>query len=81
MSIMENPKSLKEIIDQTKKIDENNFNNLQYLNSINMLLTSNDLGSTKDDNLSKKFEELNSKMEDISKLTSDLLEELSRRHN
>lgn len=78
---MENPKSLKEIIDQTKKIDENNFNNLQNLNSINMLLTSNDLGTTKDENLSQKFNELSSKMEDINKLTSELLEELSRRHN
>jgi hypothetical protein len=81
MKVMENPKSLKEIIDQTKKIDENNFNNLQYLNSINMLLTSNDLGTTKDENLSQKFNELSSKMEDINKLTSELLEELSRRHN
>jgi len=81
MKFMENPKSLKEIIDQTKKIDENNFNNLQYLNSINMLLTSNDLGTTKDENLSQKFNELSNKMEDINKLTSELLEELSRRHN
>ncbi|NLY77555.1 MAG: hypothetical protein GX080_05645 [Tissierellia bacterium] len=78
---MENPRSLKEIIDQTKKIDENNFHNIQCLNSINMLLTSNDLGKPKDDRLSQKFEELNSKIEDINKLTSDLLEELSRRHN
>jgi len=78
---MENPRSLKEILDQTKKIDQNNFNNLQHLNSINMLLTSNDLGNTKDDNLSKKFEELNNKMEDINKITSELLEELSKRHN
>ena len=46
-----------------------------------MLLISNDLGKIKDDGLSKKFEELNSKMEDINKLTSDLLEDLSRRHN
>ncbi len=78
---MENPKSLKEIIEQAKRIDENNFNNLQYLNSINMLLASNDLGTTKDENLSKKFNELNSKMEDVNKLTAELLEELSRRHN
>lgn len=78
---MKNQQSLKEIIDQTKKIDENNWSNTQYLNSINMLLTSNDLGTPKDDNLSKKFEELNNKMEDINKLTSDLLEELSKRHN
>lgn len=81
MKAMENPKSLKEIIEQAKRIDENNFNNLQYLNSINMLLASNDLGTTKYENLSKKFNELNSKMEDVNKLTAELLEELSRRHN
>lgn len=78
---MKNQKSMKEILDQAKKIDENNWNNSQYLNSINMLLTSNDLGKTKDDGLSKKVEELNSKIEDVNKLTSDLLEDLSRRHN
>jgi len=78
---MENPRAISEILNQTKKIDENNWNTSQYLNSINMLLISNDLGKIKDDGLSKKFEELNSKMEDINKLTSDLLEDLSRRHN
>jgi len=81
MNSVKNQRSLKEIIDQTKKIDENNFNNVQYLNSINMLLTSNDLGSTKDDELSRKFEELSNKIEDINKLTSSLLDELSKRNN
>ncbi|GFN36540.1 hypothetical protein [Tepidimicrobium xylanilyticum] len=78
---MKNQKAIGEILDQTKKIDENNWNTTQCLNNINMLLTSNDLGRTKDDELSKKFEELNSKIEDINKITSDLLEDLSRRHN
>ncbi|HHV46546.1 MAG TPA: hypothetical protein GXX53_06580 [Tissierellia bacterium] len=78
---MKNPRSLKEIIDQTKKIDENNFDSAQCLNSINMLLASNDLGSTKDEELSKKFQELNSKIEDVNRLTSSLLEELSKRNN
>lgn len=81
MSPMKNSKAMGEILSQTKRIDENNWNTSQYLNSINMLLTSNDLGKTKDDGLSKKFEELNNKIEDINKLTSDLLEDLSRRHN
>lgn len=81
MNPMKNQKAIGEILDQTKKIDENNWNTTQCLNNINMLLTSNDLGRTKDDELSKKFEELNSKIEDINKITSDLLEDLSRRHN
>lgn len=78
---MENPKAIGEILDQTKKIEEYNWNTTQCLNSINMLLTSNDLARTKDDRLSKKFEELNAKVEDINKLTSQLLEDLSKRHN
>ena len=81
MNSVKNPRSLKEIIDQTKKIDENNFDSAQCLNSINMLLASNDLGSTKDEELSKKFQELNSKIEDVNRLTSSLLEELSKRNN
>ena len=78
---MKNSKAIGEILDQTKRIDENNWNTSQYLNSINMLLTSNDLGKTKDDGLSKRFEELNSKIEDINRLTSDLLNDLSKRYN
>ena len=78
---MKNQRSLKEVIDQTKKIDENNWNNAQYLNSINMMLASNDLGKSKDENLSQRFEELNSKVEDINQLTSNLLEELSKKYN
>lgn len=78
---MENKNSLKELINQTKRIDENNWNNAQYLNSISMMLASNDLGKTKDEDLSQRFEELNSKVEDINTLTSELLNYLSKKHN
>lgn len=78
---MENPNAIGEILKQTKKIDENNWNTSQYLNSINMLLVSNDLAKVKDENLSSKFEELENKMEDVNKLTEELLEHLSSKHN
>ena len=78
---MENPRTVSEIIKQTKKVEENNWNSTQYLNSISMLLTSNDLGKIKDENLSKKFTQLNNKMEDINKLTENLLSHLSSKHN
>jgi predicted transcriptional regulator len=81
MSPMENPRTIAEILSQTKKIEENNWNSTQYLNSINMLLTSNDLGAVKDENLSEKFQQLNHKIEDINKLTEDLLSHLSSKHN
>lgn len=78
---MENPRTIGEILKQTKKIEENNWNNSQHLNSINMMLVSNDLGIVKDENLSGKFKELNNKIEDVNKLTEELLRDLSSRHN
>ena len=81
MNYMKNPRTIGEILDQTKRIEENNWNSTQYLNSINMMLVSNDLATSKDRNLSGKFRELNDKMEDVNKLTEELLRDLSSRHN
>ncbi len=78
---MENPRALAEILNQAKKIEENNFSNMEHFTSISMLLNANDLGNTKDKELSKKFDKLNKQMEDINKLTSDLLNDLASRHN
>lgn len=78
---MENPKAIKEILDQAKKIEENNFSNMEHSTSINMLLSSNNLGSSKDKELSSKFNKLNQQIEDINKLTSDLLNDLSSKYN
>jgi len=78
---MKNPRAIAQILDETKKIEENNWNSMQHLNSINMLLASNDLARTKDENLSEKFAQLHSKIEDVNKLTEDLLSHLSSKHN
>ncbi len=78
---MENKRAIEEIMNQAKKIEVNNFNNLEYTTSINMLLNSNDLAQPKDYELAKKFNKLNKRIEDINKLTSDLLDDLSSRHN
>ena len=78
---MENPKAIAEILDQAKRIEENNFSNMEHFTSISMLLNSNDLGNTKDKELTAKFNKLNQHMEDINKLTSDLLNDLASRHN
>lgn len=80
-SRMENPRAIEELINQAKRIEENNFSNLEYTTSINMLLNSNDLAQPKDYELSKKFNKLNKRIEDINKLTSDLLDDLNSRHN
>ncbi len=78
---MENKRAIEEIINQAKRIEENNFSNMEYTTSINMLLNSNDLAKPKDVELSRKLHKLNKRIEDINKLTSDLLDDLSSRHN
>ena len=37
---MENPKVITEILNQAKKIEENNFSNMEHFTSISMLLNS-----------------------------------------
>lgn len=78
---MENPKAISEILTQAKKIEENNFSNMEHFTSISMLLTSSDLGSPKNRELSSKFNKLNKQMEDINQLTSELLNDLASRNN
>ena len=78
---MENKRAMEEIINQARKIEENNFSNMEYTTSINMLLNSNDLAQPKDFDLAKKINKLNNRIEDINKLTSDLLNDLNSRHN
>lgn len=78
---MENKNAMNEIINQAKLIEENNFNNMEYTNSINLLLSSNDLGRSKDKDLSEKVDKLNSQIEDINSLTQELLDDLNMRHN
>jgi len=78
---MENPRAIAEILSQAKKIEENNFSNMEHFTSISMLLNSNDLAQPKDKELSKKFDKLNKHMEDINKLTADLLNDLASMNN
>ncbi|MBU5292879.1 hypothetical protein FYJ27_01915 [Anaerosalibacter bizertensis] len=73
---MENPRSISEMINQTKRIEENNSNNMEHLTSMEILLTSNDYARSKDENLSKTFYKLQEKVEDINTLTKKLLSDL-----
>lgn len=78
---MENPRTINEIINQTKKMEENNFNNMDCLTSMEILLTSNDYATSKDPNLSKTFYILQEKVEDVNKLTKKLLSDLDNKNN
>lgn len=78
---MENKKSIEEIISQMKKLEENNFSSIEYTNSLNMLINSNDLARPKDEDLAKKVQKLNNSYEDINKLTAELLKDLVSKNN
>lgn len=78
---MENKNAISEMISQTRKIEENNLFNMEYTNSISMMLNSNDLARPKDKQLADKLNQLNNQMEDVNKLTSELLDDLTRRYN
>lgn len=78
---MENPRSISEMISQTKRIEENNSNNMEHLTSMEILLTSNDYARSKDESLSKTFYKLQEKVEDINTLTKKLLSDLEDKTN
>lgn len=78
---IKNPKPIEEILNQAKKIEENNFSTIEYCNSINNMLNSNDLSESKDRDLTLKIKKLNRQMEDINRLTSELLNNLSSKNN
>ncbi|MGN9163777.1 hypothetical protein ACTNDY_00630 [Tissierellaceae bacterium HCP3S3_D8] len=78
---MENKNAMSEIIKQAKKIEENNFNNMEFATSMTMLINSNDLAQPKDRDLADKVNRLNRHIEDINKLTDELLQNLISKHN
>lgn len=75
---MKNSETRDEILKQTKKIEENNYNNAERLDNINTMIVSNDLGIDKNEYLSGKFENLNDKIKDVNLLIEELLIDLSR---
>ena len=73
---VENKRTMNEIMQQAKMIEDNNWNNLECVTSIDLLLSSESYGSTKDKNLEKEFVNLKEKIEDINSLTTSLLSKL-----
>ena len=78
---MKNENAISEMINQARQIEENILNNMEHTTSMSLLVSSNDLGQSKDKDLSHKINQLNKDMEDINQLTSDLLNDLRNRHN
>lgn len=78
---MKNKNAVSQMIDQVKQIEENMFTNQEYTNSMNMLITSNDSGKSKDQNLTNKVNKISQHIEDINHITSELLKDLTSKHN
>ncbi|MDR7869221.1 MAG: hypothetical protein RIN55_00060 [Tissierellaceae bacterium] len=78
---MANKNTISEIINQTRKIEENNHTNIEYTSNISSLISTNSLDKIVDKELEEKIHNLNKQIKDINKLTSELLDELSMRHN
>lgn len=79
--LINNPETIKELINQTKKIEKDISNNMDNLTSMEILLTSNDYASAKNPKLSKTFYRLQEKIEDANTLTSQLLSSLESKNN
>lgn len=78
---MANKNTMSEIINQTRKIEENNHNNIRYTSIISSLINSKGIDKIIDKELEDKFYNLNKQIKDINKLTAELLNDLSMRHN
>ncbi|MBC8589774.1 hypothetical protein [Wansuia hejianensis] len=78
---MKNENAISEMINQAKEIEQNNQTNMEHTTSMTMLVNSNDLAQPKDKELANKINKLNRHIEDINQLTSDLLNDLTSRHN
>lgn len=78
---MANKNTISEIINSTRKIEENNHINIEYTSNISSLISSNAIEQIVDKELEEKIYNLNRQVKDINKLTSELLNDLSMRHN
>ena len=78
---MANKNTISEIMEQTRKIEKNNHISIGYTSNISSLLDSNNLEQIVDKELEDKLINLDRQIKDINKLTSDLLNDLSKRHN
>lgn len=76
MIVLEDKRTINEIINQAKLIEENNWKNMEYTTGIDLLLTSDNNGTVKDKNIAKDFSQLKEKIEDMNDLTEKLLSKL-----
>jgi hypothetical protein len=77
---MEDRRTAEEIIRQANGLEKNNANNIEYVSSINLLLTDDNNGTVKDASVSEKFKALKKTMEEADQLTKEFVKML-RQHS
>ncbi|EOC99647.1 hypothetical protein [Caldisalinibacter kiritimatiensis] len=70
---MEDYNTIENIINQMKDVEKNNWSNMEFISGIDLLLTSNNNGTDKDEELSQKFYSLREKMQEVIDSTNDIL--------
>lgn len=71
--MMEDRRTVEGIINQIKDIEKNNWDTMEHITSIEMLLTSDNNGTDKDDEISQKFFELRRKMQEVIDSTNEIV--------
>lgn len=77
---MQDQRTVKEIINQMNVLEKNNSNNIEYITSIDLMLTSDNNETVKDAELSKKFNKLKQTMEKASNLSKEFMTLLKENH-
>ena len=77
---MQDQRMVKELINQMNVLEKNNSNNIEYITSIDLMLTSDNNSTVKDAELSKKFIKLKQTMEKASNLSKEFTTLLKENH-
>lgn len=70
---MEDHNAINKMVNQIKNISKNNYNNKEYLTSMELLLTSENDGRVKDAEIANQFNDLKNKIDEVDKLSNELL--------
>lgn len=69
---MEDSRTIQEIINQLNMIEKDHQHILEHINSIDLLMVSNENGRVKDANIAKKISGLKQKIEDVVETSSEI---------
>jgi hypothetical protein len=70
---MEDYRTTKNVLNELKNIEKNNWDNMDHITSIDLLLTSNNNGTDKDDRISERFYELKDRMQQVIDSTNEII--------